>query len=392
MTSKPALADIVMPKPIDELTSSLKARCRIVWLAETLPVPQGRSPSLALVSKRYVESLRADGWDIAFIRLRMPMKPWTLAFTLCQFFYQALRSDVVVFGNVRLGWTYRLIKALGRSVMAVCYDLPDEQIRKRIAGESTLIAKQQQKSHKQKLYAIGQADAVVCISESSKNDVQRQVPDKPCYVSYVITSEGSGSDVSRQQARSWLKQHGLALPDSQHWGCVISALAPHKNVPCAIAAVKNLGDCGLVIVGTPKDETMKRQVLQAVEESDTVWHPRLEDAALSMIRKAADFSLCPSLFEGFGMTGVEAQQAGLPVIASKIPCHQEVLGDGALYVDDYQQDSSWSEAIRLLLNDSKMQTKLVTEGKNNVSRFQPEQAVAGWQAAFAQAMQSKTHS
>ena len=59
--------------------------------------------------------------------------------------------------------------------------------------------------------------------------------------------------------------------------------------------------------------------------------------------------LMPSRTEGFGLTGLEALSAGLPVIVSKNSGFGEALGrvpSGSSFVIDSEDCSAWTEAIK----------------------------------------------
>ncbi len=42
-------------------------------------------------------------------------------------------------------------------------------------------------------------------------------------------------------------------------------------------------------------------------------------------------AVCPSRFEGFGLTPIEAVASGVPVVASDIPPHREFVGRAARF-------------------------------------------------------------
>jgi glycosyltransferase involved in cell wall biosynthesis len=60
--------------------------------------------------------------------------------------------------------------------------------------------------------------------------------------------------------------------------------------------------------------------------------------------------MIPSIYESYGMAGVEALASGIPVIAHPTPGLQEALGDAALFVDRADVHA-WVRAIRSLYND-----------------------------------------
>ncbi|XP_015760063.1 PREDICTED: uncharacterized protein LOC107339308 isoform X5 [Acropora digitifera] len=76
-----------------------------------------------------------------------------------------------------------------------------------------------------------------------------------------------------------------------------------------------------------------------------------------------DLVLMPSRTEGFGLTGLEALSAGLPVIVSKNSGFGEALGSvpfGSYFVVDCEDPSAWRKAIKVLWDkDRKQQLKEV---------------------------------
>ncbi len=59
----------------------------------------------------------------------------------------------------------------------------------------------------------------------------------------------------------------------------------------------------------------------------------VSDSELSTLYAQSTCLVCPSVYEGFGMTLLEGMAAELPVIASSIPPHMEVAGDVALWFE-----------------------------------------------------------
>jgi glycosyltransferase involved in cell wall biosynthesis len=91
---------------------------------------------------------------------------------------------------------------------------------------------------------------------------------------------------------------------------------------------------------------------------------------LELVRwyKAAALFVFPSLFEGFGIPVIEAQNFGLPVVCSDLPVLREVSGGAALFVDPYSV-VSLSEAMERMLSDEALRGRLIEAGYENASRY-----------------------
>lgn len=86
---------------------------------------------------------------------------------------------------------------------------------------------------------------------------------------------------------------------------------------------KSMPDAGLVLVGQGEDEAMLRQHVHALGlEEKVCFSGVVEDVAGYL--GASDFFLFPSVFEGLGIAGLEAQAAGLPTLASADVIPEEI--------------------------------------------------------------------
>ncbi len=75
-----------------------------------------------------------------------------------------------------------------------------------------------------------------------------------------------------------------------------------------------------------------------------------------------------SFYEGFNLALVEAMQAGIPIVASDIPVHHEVIGEGALFVDPHNIDSI-GNGMHQLIHDKALQKELAGKGEERAKDF-----------------------
>jgi glycosyltransferase involved in cell wall biosynthesis len=103
-----------------------------------------------------------------------------------------------------------------------------------------------------------------------------------------------------------------------------------------------------------------------------------------------DILVCPSLQESFGLAALEAQAAGIPVIASRIDGFIEVLHDGedALLVRP-GSPASLAEAIQRVLKNGALASKLVVGGHRNMRRFTIRETARQYAALYHELLGSK---
>jgi glycosyltransferase involved in cell wall biosynthesis len=124
----------------------------------------------------------------------------------------------------------------------------------------------------------------------------------------------------------------------------VSRLVDSKNHDAVIRAGRRLGMPVRIIGRGPARERLERLAAElGVECSvETAW---LSEEDLVAAYRQAAVVVCPSRFEGFGLTGLEAAACRTPVVASDIAPHREFLGSVAHFftLDD---DATLDGAIR----------------------------------------------
>lgn len=124
---------------------------------------------------------------------------------------------------------------------------------------------------------------------------------------------------------------------------VVAGADPRKNPECAIrgharsAAMQRSGT-PLVVTGSYDAEWLAGQRAAAVAlggAAELVEAPgHLREAALLDLYADALCVVAPSRAEGFSLPVIEAMAAGIPVLASDIPAHRELLEGGLFGTDD----------------------------------------------------------
>ena len=140
----------------------------------------------------------------------------------------------------------------------------------------------------------------------------------------------------------------------------VSRLIPHKNQGAVLRAAATLGRPVQVrLIGRGPERHRLEQLAAAMGVRCTV-ETSADDEAVTRAYHEASVAVCPSRFEGFGLTPVEAVATGVPVVASDIPPHREHVGRAAQLVP-LDDDTALAAAIEAALDGPPADPALVRE-------------------------------
>lgn len=95
---------------------------------------------------------------------------------------------------------------------------------------------------------------------------------------------------------------------------------------------------------------------------------KLTDDELACVYSAADFFVFPSLYEGFGLTVLEAMACGVPIIASQIGAIREVAQDTVHYFHPEREDEL-VQSMNRFLTDPVLREELRVRALNRAREF-----------------------
>lgn len=216
---------------------------------------------------------------------------------------------------------------------------------------------------------------IFTVSETTREDVIHLLKVNP---EKIVTIHEAPSDLYRPitdtsflnnvQQRYHLHMPFIFYPTS---------ISPRKNIGRLLEAFEGLKNAiphHLYLTGGLKwksDEVLKRleTLKDRVHLLGTV--PAQDMPALYAL---AEFTIYPSLFEGFGLPIVEAFRCGSPVMTSNVTSLPEVAGDAALLVDPYDVNSI-REGLLEMAKNSDLRTHLREKGFERARLFTWENTV-----------------
>jgi glycosyltransferase involved in cell wall biosynthesis len=236
--------------------------------------------------------------------------------------------------------------------------------------------------------AVRRADRIITDSEYSKRDIQRffKAKDDHLDVIYPGVDQSICKNVDSVKLCEVKSRLGIASPYLIYTG--IYKL--RKNHAGLLQAFKTFvdegGDAQLVIAGPMEDgEEMLRRLAQDLGVADrVVFTGFVDDGDLPALYSGASVYACPSLYEGFGFTVLEAMACGVPVVCSKETSLPEVAGAAALYADA-RNPQEFGNALYRVFRDQALRAILVSKGTNNLQRFQWKHAAEQTLAVYEKA-------
>lgn len=141
--------------------------------------------------------------------------------------------------------------------------------------------------------------------------------------------------------------------------------AHNKNIDRTIQALAEI-PCHLIILGKLNDAQIS--LLDDLKIKYTSISHALSESELYELYKSTDIVTLISTLEGFGMTIIEANQMGIPVITADITSMPWVAADAAVLVDPYDSQSIKNGFIKLIQNES-YRNQLIENGYRNIKRF-----------------------
>ena len=229
-----------------------------------------------------------------------------------------------------------------------------------------------------KRFAIENADAVIAISESTKNDILTFTHAKESNISVIhlgandCALQGLSLEIEVAKFR---EKYNLHCP---YWLFVGNRgrSSLYKNFGSLLRAFARLSSrtdgCLVVVGGESKFEPWQVDFLIANRiERRVRLIPGISRRNLQRAYMGATAFIFPSLAEGFGLPLLEAMTCGAPVIASDIPVFHEIADGAALYFNP-NDHVALSDAMLKALDDT-VRKKLVEDGKKRVSNFSWDQ-------------------
>jgi glycosyltransferase involved in cell wall biosynthesis len=214
--------------------------------------------------------------------------------------------------------------------------------------------------------AVRAADAIIAVSEHSRQDVIRWLTVDPGKVHAIHHGVRFSSEETSRSAPKASPPYILC----------VSAFYPTKNLVRLIEAFRLLRQDGLphelVIIGADTREQTRDDLTRHARSlgvEDAVRLPgRVPDDVLQDFYRGADVFVMPTRYESFGLPVLEAMALGCPVVTSRASCLPEIVGEAAELVDPLSV-ASIARGLADVVTVPDRRAELVRLGKARVNEF-----------------------
>jgi glycosyltransferase involved in cell wall biosynthesis len=169
-------------------------------------------------------------------------------------------------------------------------------------------------------------------------------------------------------------QGGQASAGAERYAVALGTVEPRKNLPVLVRAFDKVAardsELRLVVAGADGWGAEEfRAAWQAAEHADRVVRlGYVTDGERRDLLAGARLLAYPSIYEGFGLSPLEAMGAGVPVVAARAGALPETLGDAAVLVDPADIDAL-ADALDRVVHDDELRRELVTRGCARVEQY-----------------------
>lgn len=223
--------------------------------------------------------------------------------------------------------------------------------------------------------------AIITDSEASKMDIERILGINPRKVFSVPLAVSDKCLIIKNKRKLDEIKEKYKLPEN--FVLFIGSVNWNKNI---LNLTEASIEAGMNIVLAGKDFENKENLNHPEKKSYKEFLEKYEnnpivqrlgfvsDDEKNSLITLANSLLLPSIYEGFGLTILEAQICGTPVITGNVSSMPEVAGKGALLVDPYNLKEI-KDAILKIKNDLNLRKNLIKNGFENVKKFSWEKTV-----------------
>lgn len=173
----------------------------------------------------------------------------------------------------------------------------------------------------------------------------------------------------------------------------VGRLKQYKNLPVLIQAMKILTEkiprVRLVIAGFGDEQEKLKELVDALKLSKVVtFAGKVSEEEKIRLYQKAWVAVNPSTMEGWGMTAIEANACGTPVVASDVPgLRDSVQNPHSGFLVDYQDPDAFADSIFRIVTNRRLREDLSEDARAWANKFRWEKSAERFLSLFEEQSQ-----
>lgn len=262
------------------------------------------------------------------------------------------------------------LTTLSKPVIVTCHDLINF-IQPQNIAEQAKVPVISMAAWKFAVRGLRQANHIISVSNYTARDITKILTIASDHVSVIPDAvESRFRPLDKDIVNSLRQHHGVS-----RWAtCILNVGSNQyrKNVISILRVVRELVERKIptyfLKVGSDFTAAQKDYIQQNSLNDHINYLGKVSKDTLVQAYNMADVLMTPSLYEGFGMTTLEAMACGTPVITSNTSSLPEVVGDAGILVDP-MDIQGMVDAVCRLREDSAYRQSLINRGIERAKRF-----------------------
>jgi glycosyltransferase involved in cell wall biosynthesis len=228
-----------------------------------------------------------------------------------------------------------------------------------------LVRREARKFHSAYMSGLSELDLIIAVSETAAEQFREFAEERSGHIPPISICPSAGELVGEKQAAP----KANTPRDTINILCV-STLEPRKNHKTLLQAfelassVVSHPQLSLHLVGTRYKDA--DHVLELVNKAvsrcpNIIWHGKVTDQQLAQLYRDCDFTIYPSVIEGFGLAISQSLWNRRPCICANFGAMAEIADEGGCLTLDVRNTIELRDAIIALATDPDLRHRLVQE-------------------------------
>lgn len=255
-------------------------------------------------------------------------------------------------------------------------------------------SKKELSTYKKMLEMISKkASLIITDSDNSKNDILEMTDIKEESLKVIPIAAGEEFRPIRDRKRllQVIAKYGI----KKEYILFVGGASANKNLSRLVEAFKIFKKNTpykqqLILVG--KRSWGYDKVIQHVKklglEEEVIFTDYIPNEDLVHIYNGADLFIFPSLYEGFGLSPLEAMACGTPVVASNTSSIPEVVQDSGILIDPYNT-GEMAQAMARVLDNASLHQELSKKGLEKAKLFSWERCAKETLKVYQEAVENE---